>query len=49
MFNRLEPFLSKNEILTAAQNGFRKGKSIRKIQEALDKGFHTIGICIDFN
>ena len=55
MFNRLIPFLYKNKILTEAQNGFRKGKCvetaiqsyIETIQEALDKGIHSIGIFID--
>jgi retron-type reverse transcriptase len=55
MFNRLIPFLYENKILTEAQNGFRKGKCIETavqslieiIQEALDKGVHSIGIFID--
>jgi hypothetical protein len=46
MYNRLIPFLIQNDILTEAQNGFRKNKStdtasqsfIESIQEALDKG-----------
>jgi len=55
MCNRLIPFLYENKILTEAQNGFRKGKCIETavqsfieiIQEALDKGVHSIGIFID--
>jgi len=52
MFNRLITFLYKNKMLTEAQNSFRKGKFIETyvpscidiIQEALDKGTHSIGI-----
>jgi hypothetical protein len=52
--NRLIPFLYENNISTEAQNGFRKGKCIETaaqsfieiIQEALDKGVHSIGIFI---
>ena len=45
-------FLYENKILSEAQNGFRKGKSIDtavigSIQKALDKWVHTIGIFID--
>jgi hypothetical protein len=55
MFNRLIPFLYKNKILTETENGFRKGKCIETvvqsfieiIQEALDKGIHSIRIFID--
>jgi len=55
MFNRLIPFLDENKILTEAQNGFQKGKCIETavqsfieiIQEAFDKGVHSIGIFID--
>jgi len=55
MFSRLIPFLHENKILTEAQNGFRKGKCIEIavhlfieiIQEAYDKGVHSIGIFID--
>jgi hypothetical protein len=55
MFNRLIPFLYENNILTEAQNGFRERKCIETavqlfmeiIQEALDKGVHSIGIFID--
>ena len=55
MFNRLITFLYKNKIRTRAQNGFRKRKYIETavqsfidiIQEALDKGTHSIGIFID--
>jgi hypothetical protein len=52
MYNRLIPFLIQNDILTEAQNGFRKNKStdtscqsfIESIQEALDRGIHAIGV-----
>jgi len=45
MYNRIIPFLYENKILSEAQNGFRKGKSIDtavqsfigRIQKALDK------------
>ena len=55
MFNRLTPFLHNIKILTDAQNGFRKGKCIETavqsfieiIQEALDKGIHSIEVLID--
>jgi len=48
-------FLYENKILSEAQNGFRKGKSIDtavqsfigRIQKALDKQVHTTGIFID--
>jgi len=48
-------FLYENKILSEAQSGFRKGKSIDtadqsfigRIQKALDKWVHTIGIFID--
>jgi len=54
MFNRFIPFLYENKILTEAQYCLRKGKCIEtavqsfivKIQEALDKAFHLIGIFI---
>jgi hypothetical protein len=50
MYNRMTSFLCENKILSQAQNGFKKGKSIdtavqsyiERIQEA-----HTIGIFID--
>jgi hypothetical protein len=50
-------FLYENKILSEAQNCFRKGKSIdtavhsyiKRIQEALDKRIHTIGIFIDLS
>jgi len=51
--NRIIPFLYENKILSEAQNGFRKGKSIDiavqigRIQKALDKKVHTTGIFID--
>ena len=55
MLNRWIPLLYENKILTEAQNGFRKGKCIETavqsfieiIQDALDKGVHSIGIFID--
>ena len=55
MYNRIIYFLCDNKIFSAAQNGFRKGKSIdtavqlfiKRIQEALDKRVHTIGIFLD--
>jgi len=55
MYNRIMSFLYENKILSEAQNGFRKGKSIDtavqsfigRIQKALDKRVHTIGIFID--
>ena len=55
MYNRIISFLYENNILSEAQNGFRKGKSIDtavqafigRIQKALDKRVHTIGIFID--
>jgi len=55
MYNRIIFFLYENKILSEAQNGFRKGKSIDTvvqsfigtIQKALDKWVHTIGIFIE--
>jgi hypothetical protein len=55
MYNRLIPFLVENNVITDAQNGFRRKKStntarqtfIENIQEALDKGLHAIGILFD--
>jgi hypothetical protein len=55
MYNRIISFLCDNKIFSEAQNGFRKGKSIDKvvqsfierIQEALDKRVHTIGIFLE--
>jgi len=55
MYNRIISFLYENKILSVAQNGFRKGKSIDtvvqsfigRIQKALDKRVHTTGIFID--
>ena len=55
MYNRIISFLYKNKILSEAQNGFRKGRSIDtavqsfigRIQKALDKQVNTIGIFID--
>jgi hypothetical protein len=57
MYNRLTPFLIQNNILTGAQNGFRKNKStdtasqsfIESIQEALDSGLHSIGLFFDLS
>ena len=54
MYNRIISFLYENKILSEAQNGFRKCKSIDRvvqsfigrIQKALDKRVHTIGIFI---
>jgi retron-type reverse transcriptase len=50
-------FLYENKILSEAQNGFRKGKSIdtavqsyiERIQGALDKRVHTVGMFIDLS
>ena len=55
MYNRIISFLYENKILSEAQNGFRKGKSIYtavqsfigRIQKALDIRVHTIGTFID--
>jgi hypothetical protein len=55
MYNRIISFLYENKNFTEAQKGFRKGKCIERavqtfierIQEALDKQVHTIGIFID--
>jgi hypothetical protein len=52
MYNRLISFITKNNILMEAQNGFREKKStetalhsfLESIQEATDKGIHVIGI-----
>jgi hypothetical protein len=49
MYNRITSFLYENKILSEAQNGFRKGKSIdtavqsyiEKIQKALDSSIHS--------
>jgi len=57
MYNRITSFLYENKILSEAQNGFRKGKSIdtavqsyiERIQKALDKQVYTIGIFIDLS
>ena len=54
MYNMIISFLYENKILSEAQNGFRKGKAIDtvvqsfigRIQKALDKRVHTIGIFI---
>jgi len=55
--NRITSFLYENKTLSEAQNGFRKGKSIdtavqsytERVQKALDKRVHTIGIFIDLS
>jgi hypothetical protein len=55
MYNRLTMFLDKYNIITEAQNGFRKQKStgmalqsfIEKIREALDGGLKAVGIFFD--
>jgi hypothetical protein len=52
MYNRLKSFITKDNILTEAQNGFRVKKSnetatqsfLESIQKAIDKGIHAIGI-----
>jgi hypothetical protein len=57
IYNRITSFLYENKILSEAQNGFRKGKSIdtavqsyiERIHEALDKRVHTIGLFIDLS
>ena len=54
VYNWIMSFLYAKKILSEAQNGFRKGKSIDtvvqsfigRIQKALDKWIHTIGIFI---
>jgi len=55
MYNRIISYLYENKILSEAQNGFRKGKSIDtavqsfigRIKKALDKRVHSTGIFID--
>jgi len=55
MYNRIISFLYEKKILSEAQNGFRKGKSINtavqsffgRIQNALDKRVHTTGVFTD--
>jgi hypothetical protein len=55
MYNRLISFITKNNILTEAQNGLREKKStetatqsfLASIQEAIDKGVHVIGMFCD--
>ena len=57
MYNRITSFLCENKILSEAQNGFRKGKSIdttiqsyiERIQKALSNQLHTIGLFIDLS
>jgi hypothetical protein len=51
MYNRLISFITKNNILTEAQNGFREKKStetatqsfLESTKEAIDKGIHVTG------
>jgi hypothetical protein len=55
MYNSLISFVTKNNILTDAQNGFREKKStetatdsfLESIQEAIDRGLHVTGISVD--
>jgi hypothetical protein len=57
MYNRLMPLLLQNNILTEAQNGFRKTKStvtasqsfIESIQQASDSGLHVTGLFFDLS
>ncbi|PNF28301.1 hypothetical protein B7P43_G05448, partial [Cryptotermes secundus] len=57
MYDRLMLFLIQNNILTEAQNGFRKNKStdtasqsfIESIPEALDNGLYAIGLFFDLS
>ena len=57
MYNRVISFLCDNKLLSEAQNGFRKGRSvdtavqsyIERVQNALDKRVHIIGIFIDLS
>jgi hypothetical protein len=57
MYNRMTSFLYENRILSEAQNGFMKGKSIdtsvqsyiERIQDAEDKRAHTIGMFSDLS
>jgi hypothetical protein len=57
MYNRLIPFLVYNNVLTEAQNGFRKNKStdtasqsfVESIQDALARGFHAIESFFDLS
>jgi hypothetical protein len=57
MYNRITSFLYENKILSEAQNGFRKGKSIEtavqsyieRIQKALDEQVYNTGIFIDLS
>ena len=55
MYNRLMDYVTKNNILSNYQFGFRKGYStdmaltilIDKITSAMDKGEHIIGLFVD--
>ena len=57
MYHRITSFLYDKKILSEAQNGFRNGKPIdtavqsyiERIQKALDKREHTIGLFIDLS
>jgi hypothetical protein len=57
MYNRLIVFLMDNNVLTEAPNGFRKNKStdtanqtfIERVQDALDRGLHAIGLFFDLS
>jgi hypothetical protein len=52
MYNKLMPFSVDNNVLTEAQNGFRKNKSTdtesqtftESMQDALDRECHAIGL-----
>ena len=55
MYNRLNSFLKKHDILNHSQYGFREGCSIvhalidiiTKIQQNIDRGFYSCGVFID--
>jgi hypothetical protein len=55
MYNTLIPFIKKHNILSVAQNGFRKMKStetasqtfIASIQKARDQYLHIVGTFLD--
>ena len=57
MYTRLIAFITKNNILTEAQNGFRVGKStetaihdfLEGIQEATDEKINLFGIFLDLS
>ena len=56
MYIRLNKYVTKNNILSNSQFGFKKGHStymaltilIDKITKAIDKKNHTIGLFLDF-